>query len=110
VWKHRLVDLFIQVEAARQMTYNAVELYNDERYVKKAKQLSFETVKQISMAKVFVGDVADRVTDECLQFHGGMGYMEETFIARRWRDQRLLRIGGGTSEVMKYAIAKLLGF
>ncbi len=110
VWKHRLVDLYTAVEAARQLSYHAVDLYNDERYVKKAAQLSFETVRAISMAKLFVADVADKVTDECLQFHGGMGYMEETFIARRWRDQRLLRIGGGTSEVMRYAIAKILGF
>jgi citronellyl-CoA dehydrogenase len=110
VWKHRLVDLFIEVEAARQLSYRAVELYNREKYVNKSPQLSFETVKLVSMAKVFCGDMADRVVDECLQFHGGMGYMEETFVARRWRDQRLLRIGGGTSEVMKYAIAKILGF
>jgi len=110
VWKHRLVDLFTQVEAARQLSYHAVDLYNQEKYVTKAAQLSFETVRAISMAKLFVGDVADKVADECLQFHGGMGYMEETFIARRWRDQRLLRIGGGTSEVMRYAIAKILGF
>ena len=57
-----------------------------------------------------VGEVADRVADECLQLHGGMGYMDETFISRVWRDQRLLRIGGGASEVMRYLIAKLMNF
>ena len=54
--------------------------------------------------------MADRIADECLQFHGGMGYMDETFISRVWRDQRLLRIGAGTSEVMRYYIAKMMGF
>jgi citronellyl-CoA dehydrogenase len=110
VWQHRLVDLFTELEAARQLTYHAVDCYNDERYVRRTGQLGFDTVKKISMAKLFVADVADKVMDECLQLHGGMGYMEETFISRAWRDQRLLRIGGGTSEVMRYAIAKILGF
>jgi citronellyl-CoA dehydrogenase len=110
VWQHRLVDLYTSVEAGRQLTYHAVDCYNDERYVKNSGQLSFDTVKKISMAKLYAGDMADKVMDECLQLHGGMGYMEETFISRAWRDQRLLRIGGGTSEVMRYAIAKILGF
>ena len=109
VWQHRLVDLYTEVEAARQLTYHAVDCYNHERYVQRT-QLSFDTVKKVSMAKLYVAEVADKVMDECLQLHGGMGYIEETFIARAWRDQRLLRIGGGTSEVMRYAIAKILGF
>lgn len=110
VWQHRLVDLYTELEATRQLTYHAVDCYNDERYVRRTSMLSMDTVKKISMAKLHVGEVADKVMDECLQIHGGMGYMEETFIARAWRDQRLLRIGGGTSEVMRYAIAKILGF
>jgi citronellyl-CoA dehydrogenase len=108
VWQHRFVDLYTEVEALRRLTYHAVAEYNEERYVKR-QPISFETVKLISMAKLYAGEVADRVMDDCLQFHGGMGYVEETFIARAWRDQRLLRIGGGTSEVMRYAIAKILG-
>jgi citronellyl-CoA dehydrogenase len=108
VWQHRFVDHYTEVEALRRLTYHAVTEYNEERYVKR-QPISFETVKLISMAKLYAGEVADRVMDDCLQFHGGMGYMEETFIARAWRDQRLLRIGGGTSEVMRYAIAKILG-
>jgi citronellyl-CoA dehydrogenase len=47
--------------------------------------------------------------DQCLQFHGGWGYIEEFPIARAWRDQRLFRIGGGTSETMKYYLARLMG-
>jgi len=108
VWQHKFVEMFTELEAARRLTYHAVDQYNHERYVSKQAQLSLETVKLVSMAKLYVADVADKVCDTCLQFHGGMGYMEETFIGRAWRDQRLLRIGGGTSEVMKYALAKLL--
>ncbi len=109
VWQHRFVDMYTELEAARQLTYRAVECYNQERHIKGA-NLSFDTVKLISMAKLFVGEMSSKVMDECLQFHGGMGYMDESFISRAWRDQRLIRIGGGTSEVMRYAIAKIMGF
>lgn len=108
VWQHRFVDMYTELEAGRQLTYHAVEQYNKERY-EKGSPLSFETVKLISMAKLFVGELASKIMDECLQFHGGMGYMDETLISRAWRDQRLIRIGGGTSEVMRYAIAKIIG-
>jgi citronellyl-CoA dehydrogenase len=108
VWQHRFVDHYTNLEAGRQLTYHAVDLFNDEKYARQT-MLSFETVKVISMAKLYVAEMADRIVDDCLQFHGGMGYMEETPISRMWRDQRLLRIGGGTSEVMRYAIAKIMG-
>jgi len=109
VWQHRFADLYTELEAARQLSYAAVDRYNHERYVDRAPQLSFETVRLVSMAKLFVAETACKIADECLQLHGGMGYCEETFIARVWRDTRLLRIGGGTSEVMRYAIAKIMG-
>jgi citronellyl-CoA dehydrogenase len=109
VWQHKFVDLFTKLEAARAFTYKCVDCYNDERYVKK-EPLSMETVKLISMAKILVGDLVSEVADECLQFHGGWGYIEDFPIARVWRDQRLLRIGGGTSETMRYYLAKLMGF
>ena len=108
VWAHRFVDMYTDLEASRQLTYRAVEQYNQERYVNGG-SLSFDTVKLISMAKLFVGERSGKIMDECLQFHGGMGYMDECFISRAWRDQRLIRIGGGTSEVMRYAIAKIMG-
>jgi citronellyl-CoA dehydrogenase len=65
-------------------------------------------VKEISMAKLFAGDLAQRVAYDCQQFHGGMGYVVETHIARAFRDVRLLTIGGGTSEIMKEIISKLV--
>jgi citronellyl-CoA dehydrogenase len=109
VWQHKFVDLYTKCEAARAFVYKCVDHYNEERYVKK-QPLSFETVKLISMAKILAGDVTSEVMDECLQFHGGWGYIEDFPIARSWRDQRLLRIGGGTTETMKYYLAKLMGF
>ncbi|MGA8636437.1 MAG: acyl-CoA dehydrogenase family protein, partial [Candidatus Dormiibacterota bacterium] len=53
-----------------------------------------------------VGRVTTQVADTCLQLHGGMGYMAESRISRYFRDSRLIRIGGGTDEVMKEIIAK----
>ncbi len=108
VWQHKIVDLSVKLEAAEALTYRAAEAYNNERYVK-GEPLSFDTTKLISMAKVFVGDVASEVVDTMLQFHGGWGYIEEYRVARAWRDQRLFRIGGGTSETLRYYIARLMG-
>ena len=109
LWQHKFVDLYTKVEAAKALTYKAVEHYNEDKYIRKA-DVTFETTKLVSMAKAFVGDVSNEVMDTCVQFHGGMGYLEELWVARAWRDARLFRIGGGTTEVMRYAIAKILGF
>lgn len=109
VWQHKFVDLATKLEAARSITYRAVDAYNDEHHVRK-EPISFETVKLISMAKIFTGDVISEVMDQCLQFYGGAGYIEEYPVARAWRDQRLFRIGGGTTETMRYYVAKLMGF
>ncbi|MBL8941464.1 MAG: acyl-CoA dehydrogenase family protein, partial [Archangium sp.] len=89
-----------QLEAARRLTYHAVELFD-------AKE---SPVKEISMAKLVTGDLAQKVAYDCQQFYGGMGYIEETPIARAWRDIRLITIGGGTSEIMKEIVSKLVGF
>ena len=61
------------------------------------------------MAKLFATDLAQRVAYDCQQLLGGMGYVDESHIARAWRDVRLLTIGGGTSEIMKEIISKLVG-
>ena len=108
VWQHRFVDLYTKCESARAFIYKCVDAYNTDKYEKKG-PVDMETVKLISMAKVLVGDVVSEVMDTCLQFHGGWGYIEEYPIARAWRDSRLFRIGGGTSETMRYYLAKLMG-
>ncbi|MCC6877483.1 MAG: acyl-CoA dehydrogenase family protein [Sandaracinaceae bacterium] len=109
VWQHKFADLYTKAEAAKALCYSTVEAFNKERYIDKA-EISFDTVKKIAMCKLFVGDVASESIDTCLQFHGGMNYLEDLWVARAWRDQRLFRIGGGTSEVMKYMIAKIMGW
>jgi citronellyl-CoA dehydrogenase len=99
VWRHKFVEHLAQIEAARRLTYHAVELF----------QAGENPVKEISMAKLVAGDLAQKVAYDCQQFFGGMGYIEETDIARMWRDIRLITIGGGTSEIMKEIISKLSG-
>jgi citronellyl-CoA dehydrogenase len=107
-WQHRFVDYATELEAAKALSYKCCEAYQHEKYVEKT-VLSMDTVKLISMAKIFVAELVSRLLDDCLQFHGGVGYIEEGWVARAWRDQRLLRIGGGTTEVMRYYVAKLMG-
>jgi len=97
VWRHKFVEHLTAIEAAKRLTYHAVDLYDRKE----------EAVREISMAKLFAGDLAQKVAYDCQQFHGGMGYIEETPIARAWRDVRLITIGAGTSEIMKEIIAKL---
>lgn len=99
VWRHRLVDLLTQIEAGRMLTYHACDLFNRK----------INCVKEISMAKLYAAELAIKVANECLQIHGGYGYMEEYDISRAYRDVRLLAIGGGTSEIMKEIIGKLIG-
>ena len=60
------------------------------------------------MVKLFCGDIAQKIAYDCVQLHGGYGYMREYPIERFFRDIRLLTIGGGTSEIMKEIIAKQL--
>jgi citronellyl-CoA dehydrogenase len=98
VWKHKFVEHLTAIEAARWLTYRACDLFARKE----------TAVKEISMAKLFAGDLMQKVVYDCMQFHGGMGYVVETPVARAFRDARLLTIGGGTSEVMKEIISKLV--
>lgn len=67
------------------------------------------SAEKAAMAKYWVTDLQNRVVDQCLQLHGGYGYMEEYPIARAWRDARVQRIYGGTNEIMKEVIGRSLG-
>jgi len=96
VVRHRLADLATLIEAARWLTYAACLKF----------QGGEEAVKEISMVKLFTGEMAQKVAYDCVQLHGGYGYMREYPIERFFRDIRLLTIGGGTSEIMKEIIAK----
>ena len=108
VWQHKFVDMITRVEVAKAFVYKVADAYNSERY-EKGGDVSMETVKLVSMAKIIAGDLATDVMDTCLQFHGGWGYTDEYLISRAWRDSRLVRIGGGTNETLKYYLAKLIG-
>ncbi|HEX9050085.1 MAG TPA: acyl-CoA dehydrogenase family protein [Anaeromyxobacter sp.] len=98
-WRHRLADHLAAIEAARWLTYRACDLF-DRRQV---------AVKEISMAKLFACELAQDVAYDCMQLHGGMGYVLETDIARAWRDVRVLTIAGGTSEIMRELVARQSG-
>ncbi len=99
VWRHRFAEHLTSVAAARQLTYHTVELFQRKQ----------RPLREISMVKLYTADLAQRVAYDCQQFYGGMGYIEETNIARAWRDVRMLTIGGGTSEMMKEIIAQTAG-
>jgi alkylation response protein AidB-like acyl-CoA dehydrogenase len=96
VWRHKLVEHLTALEAAKALTFQAVQRIESGE----------DPTKIVSMAKLFTTDLAQRVVYDCLQLHGGYGYIEEYDIARSFRDVRLLPIGGGTSEIMKEIVWK----
>jgi len=98
VVRHKLADLATLIEAGRSLTYAACLKFAE----------GVDAVKEISMVKLFTADMAQKVAYDCVQLHGGYGYMREYAIERFFRDTRLMSIGGGTSEVMKEIIAKQL--
>ncbi|RME45726.1 MAG: acyl-CoA dehydrogenase [Caldilineae bacterium] len=95
----RLCELLTEVEALRQLNYHCTRLMVSGQ----------DATREVSMAKLKAGRLAREVADTCLQFHGGIGYMEEYPIARYFRDSRLLSIGGGADEIMLGIIAKYEG-
>jgi len=99
VTRHKFADMATELEAARHLAYHAAYLVNQ----------GIDCVKEVSMAKLFCCETAFKVVDQCLQIHGGYGYMNEYLVSRAWLDTRLATIGGGTSEVMKEIIGRLMG-
>lgn len=99
VIRHKLVDMALDIEKAKNMTYRALYLY----------QKGENAVKETTMAKVYACEMVNRVTDEGVQIHGGAGYMMEYPIQRYWRDARIQSIGGGTTQIMNEILVKQLG-
>ncbi len=96
VWRHLFAEHRANTEAARWLVYRALDLLNRDK----------KADREISMAKLFVTDLAQRITYDCMQAFGGFGYTTEYPIGRIWRDMRLYTIGAGTSEIMKEILAK----
>jgi len=96
----RLAELSAEVDLLRQYNYACAEAFMRGQ----------DTTRFATIAKLKAGRLAREVADACLQFHGGMGYMEETWVARYFRDSRLTAIGGGADEVMLQVLARLDGF
>jgi alkylation response protein AidB-like acyl-CoA dehydrogenase len=99
VTRHKFAEMATRIEAARQLTYATAYRFAHGDY----------PVREISMAKLYAARVACEVADECVQIHGGAGYMREYGIERVWRDMRLQRIGAGTDEIMLDVIGKSYG-
>lgn len=94
----KLAEMAADVEAARPFVDRCIELHSRG-------ELSMDVAAK---SKLWTTELADRVLDECLQLHGGYGYMWEFPIARAWADARVHRIYAGTNEVMKYIISRNL--
>ncbi|MEZ5229799.1 MAG: acyl-CoA dehydrogenase family protein [Acidimicrobiales bacterium] len=95
----KLAELNAEIDLLR--SYN--------RSIAEAYQAGEDTTRQATIAKLTAGRLIRRVADECLQFHGGIGYVEETWTARFFRDNRLTSIGGGADEVMLQVLARMDG-
>jgi acyl-CoA dehydrogenase/citronellyl-CoA dehydrogenase len=95
--RHRLAALSVELEAARLLTYRAAARLDSGHP---------EVGRSVAMAKYHAAIAANRIVDECVQLFGGSGFLEETPVARHFRDARVLRIGGGTDEIQLEILAK----
>lgn len=98
VLRHRMAQLASEVEALKAFSYHCCKMYNDGVY----------DVKLCSMAKLLATELAEKVATQCLQSYGGYGFMEEYPMARMYRDVRVGTIGGGSSEIMREILAKMI--
>ncbi len=96
--RHKVADMASEIEVCKVFNYSVAKRLNDGEYV----------VKEATMSKLVSTKVADEVAYGCLQLLGGYGYMEDYPMARLLRDSRLGPIGGGTSEILREIIAKMI--
>jgi acyl-CoA dehydrogenase len=96
--RQRLASRQAEIDAGRELAYHAAWLSDQGE----------DAVRQVSEVKAYVGEMVNRVLYDCVQFHGGMGYIAETAVERLYRDVRIASIGGGATEVMLDEIAKRL--
>lgn len=95
----KLADMAMKIELARTFLYKACWL----------KDTKLPFTKEAAMAKLYCSEIAKEVADAAVQIHGGYGLMKEYNVERFYRDQRLLQIGEGTSEIQRMVIAKQIG-
>lgn len=95
----KLADMAMEIDLARTYLYKACWLKDQGRPFK----------KEAAIAKLYCSEVMGRVADQAVQIHGGYGLMEEYPVAKFYRDQRLLEIGEGSSEVQRIVISRLIG-
>jgi len=100
VTRHKLVDMATKITVAREFNYR----------VAARMQAGENVITEVSMAKNFACEVCDQVVYDAVQIHGGYGYAREYLVERLYRDARILSIGGGTTEIMKEIISKMLKF
>lgn len=94
--RQRLASLAARVEAGKQLVYHSAWLDTQ----------GLDCIKEVSMAKAYCGELVNEVMYDCLQFHGGFGYIRESAIERMYRDARIQSIGGGATEVMLEEVSK----
>jgi citronellyl-CoA dehydrogenase len=99
VTQFKLVEMLTQIKAARELVYSCV----------RQRVAGEDATQEITMAKLFCGRVSRQVADECIQLHGGYGYMCESEAGRAFVDTRLISIGGGSDETMIHYLANQLG-
>jgi len=95
----KLADMATKIEAARNLLYHAVWLKDHDQ----------PFGKESAMAKLYCSEIAREIADECVQIHGAYGLFNEYEAERFYRDQRLLQIGEGTSEILRVVIARHIG-
>ena len=95
----KLADMAMEVECARLLLYKACWLRDNEK----------PFAKEAAMAKLYCSEVMYRCANHAVQLHGGYGLMKEYDVERFYRDQKLLEIGEGTSEVQRIVISRLIG-
>lgn len=95
----KLADMAMQIELARNLLYKACWLKDNGK----------PFAKEAAMAKLYCSEIAKSVADEAVQIHGGYGLMKDYPIERFYRDQRLLQIGEGTSEIQRLVISRYIG-
>lgn len=98
VLRHRVAQLASEIEAIKFFVLHTCRMHADGKYA----------VKESSMSKLLSTELADKCMYQCLQFFGGYGYMEEYKVARAFRDSRIGTIGGGSSEIMREIISKMV--